>query len=309
MKKTADAIITIILCGIICILIVFSTTSREGAKEGIELCENIIIPSLMPILIISNIIIKSKGRLVFDKAFGFIFEKVFRLPRCSAAAVILGLTCGYPAGAVLTSDLHKSGAITDNDAKRIMRFNLCGGAAFIITAVGTVTIGSTKTGVILFLINIIAALLTAFITSLFEKRMTKITNISNDFPLISDAVPDAVEAAIKSILNMSAYIILFSAASKIFSPPSSLMPLLEITDGICDTDKIPSLPYLAFFLSFGGLCIHLQLFGFLKQMKISYFDFLTHRMLCFIFTFSPKPLRCSAMSLPLFTISPRAELR
>lgn len=263
---------------LIIVLIIFSTDAKNGAKEGWALCEGIIIPSLLPIMILTNIIIKSKARYTFDFTFGFLFEKVFKLPKCCAGAVILGLVGGFPAGAILTSNLFEKGLITTSQAQRIMSFNFSSGVAFTITAVGTIYFKSTKTGLLLYLTGIISSLLICIVSSLFSKD-TSINNKSTVSSLgIVDAMIEAVETTIKSILVMCAYIILFSSLIKICKIPSGLLPLLEITNGLFAQSKSLSLPMYSMYLSFGGFCIHFQILNELKKMNIRYRTFLISRI-------------------------------
>ena len=262
MKKYAQTTILFILSGIIIVLILFSKEAKAGAISGISLCENVIIPSLLPILIISNTLIRLKKSVFW--------------------AVLSGLISGYPSGAVLTDSLYSEGVINETEAKRIISFNFSGGCAFIISAVGTIIYKSTKAGLILFLSCTLSALIIALFQKpafIFKKRKTAIKVSFND------ALCGAVESSVKSLAIMCAYIILFSALLGIVNIPPFIIPLLEITNGICTT-KLP-LPICAFFLSFGGLCVHFQLLTFLNRMKIKYYFFFIYRLLsaclsCFI---------------------------
>lgn len=289
MKK--EGFQTFLLFALIGILCVFSKSAKAGASEGIRLCEDVIIPSLLPVLIICTLIVNSRAAAVVEKLFGFVFERTFKLPRCCAGAVILGLTGGYPTGAVLTYRLYNMRLIDESSARRIMRFNFCGGFAFIITAVGTVTYGSTKTGVILFSANLISAVIILIIGSVGAKRPTN-SGFDYEYPAILDALPDAVESTVKAVLNMSAYIILFSAFSAVLKPPENLTPLIEITSGVCKGNLLP-LPYCAFFLAFGGVCIHLQVYGYLRKMKIKYAEFLLYRIAAAVLSFCITKIYCT----------------
>ena len=257
MKKLSQSITAFLLFCLIIILIAFSKEAKAGAVSGISLCESIIIPTLLPILIITNTIIRLKTSTLF--------------------AAFFGLISGYPSGAALTCSLYEEGIITDNDAKRLMSFNFCGGLAFIISAVGSVIYKSTKAGIVLFASCALSSLIIALFR--FPYKIYKNENKKTKSMNISDALCCATESAVKSVALMSAYIVLFSALSGIVGIPDYLSPLLEITNGICKAKALPPLPFCAFFLSFGGLCIHLQLLPFLNKMKISYFSFFIHRLL------------------------------
>lgn len=282
MKKSIAE--TICITAVIAVLIVMNKAAKMGAAEGISMCENIIIPSLLPVLILTGIIQNSQCSIVFEKLFGAVFEKVFHLPRCCCTAVILGLIGGFPCGGVLTQNLYVRGYIDEKTAQRVMCFNFCGGLAFIVTAVGSVNYGSTKTGLILYCVNVISSLTAGVITALFCRE--KIINIEASYkhlPL-SDALVKSTENCIYSLLVMSAYIVLFSAVCSVFSIPEYIYPLIEITKGICSPVSIP-LDYCAFFLAFGGFCIHFQLMGILRSFKMNYFKFFIYRIFCGVLSF------------------------
>lgn len=272
-----DSTVTIILCGIILGIITFSSNAKAGALNGLMLCESVIIPALLPMLILTNIIIKSRSARIIELLFGWATERILRLPRCATGAILFGLIGGYPAGCVLTNGLYDAGLIDERDARRIMSFNLTGGMAFIITAVGTIKLKSTRLGVVLFLSSILSSLMLALAYSIGKDKPERAYN-SRSYLSFADAMVESVDATTHSILNMCAYIILFSAISSIVPIPAMISPLIEITNGIMPNEGGISLPMYAFYLSFGGVCIHFQLIGMLRNMGISYPYFLLNRL-------------------------------
>lgn len=278
--------LTIGLCFIIAVLIIYSADAKQGALNGIYLCESIIIPSLLPILIITSILQKSKCSLFFEALFGKITERLFKLPKCCATAIIFGLIGGYPSGAILTNGLYQNGQITKSEAKRIMSFNLCGGIAFIITAVGSITLKSTLAGLIIYLTNIISSFLIMSITSAFAKRESHNVNYHTPLLSLTDAMIESVEQTAKSLIIMSVYIVLFSTFVSLIKLPSYIYPFIEITNGICNTKIIIPIEYCAFFLSFGGLCVHFQIINIIKEFDMKYFEFFIYRIFSGVLSFA-----------------------
>lgn len=276
MKK--DYVVTLLICALLCFVVTTSDDVRQGAQSGIALCENVVIPSLLPILILTNTIVRYRGSRLFEMVLGRFFEKVFRLPRCTVAAVVLGLVGGYPAGALLTYRLYEEGSIDDAVARRLMSFNFCGGIAFIITAVGTVCYGSTRSGVMLYLSNVGASVIMCFIGRFFASAVAPQDNNAIIKTNFSDSLIGAVDASAKAIITMCMYIVLFSAITSMVSVPQWAVPLVEITNGVCGGEVLMPLKYCALFLSFGGFCIHSQILGLLTDMKVKYFRFLIERI-------------------------------
>lgn len=266
--------ISILISAIIFLFICNSASAKQGATNGIKLCENIIIPALLPILILTNIIIKSKCSKLFEKLFGWFAYYLFRLPKCTAPAIILGLIGGYPAGAILTSSLLEQGMISENEAKRIMRINFSGGLAFVISAVGGIKLENTELGIALYFSSIIPSIIIGIINGVFSKSQISTSKAFYNPLSLNDALINAVENATKSILIMSSYIILFSSICAIFPISSVIMPSIEITNGIYSTSSL-TIEQIAFFLAFGGICIHFQIMSYLP----SYIDFLIFRII------------------------------
>lgn len=273
-----ESITTLILCAILLTLTIMSKDAKQGAIEGLALCEGIIIPSLLPILIISNIIIKSRCTLVIERTFGWIIEKTLRLPKSTTTAIIFGQIAGYPAGAILTEHLYKTNQITSSQARRIMRFNMCGGVAFLITAIGTIHLNSTMTGVIIYLSSLISSIIIALLSSIGKDKATYYSQGKSALKT-SDALIESVEVTTQSILIMCAYIILFSSIMAIMPLPSMINPLIEITNGIMQNDIGISLARLSFYLTFGGICIHMQINSTLSSIKMKYSEFLIFRII------------------------------
>ncbi len=284
MKIKKDYIELFILGLMTFLFVCFSLDAKNGAKNGLALAEGVIVPSLLPLLIIFNLTIKTGAGTVIEKLFSPVTEKIFRLPKSTSSSIIFGLIGGYPTGAILTNTLYDNGDIDNETAKRLLRFNVNGGIGFIITAVGTVMLKSEKAGLILFISTTISSLLIAFISS-FRYDKIKHSDISYISIPIGEALNESVEVSIKSVLNISAYIIFFSALNEMISFPQRIMPFVEITNGIVNNHKLFSLPEIAFLLAFAGFCIHFQLLTIIKKIEMKYFDFLFWRIIHALLSF------------------------
>lgn len=284
-KKSATG--TFQLCFLFCaafVLLFFSKRARQGAASGLELAESTVIPSLLPILIIFLTVMRCKAKIACERLFGFFSRFLFNLPDAAFSAVLFGLLGGYPTGALLTRELYDNADIDREQAQRMMCFDFCGGAGFIITAVGTVTYKSAKIGLILFLSNIISASLVGTALSFCKKRLKKSAFPPSGHLPLGDALTKACEQACKSVLNITAYIVFFSAICEIIKPDEKIIPLIEITNGICKNQF--SLPLVSAFASFGGLCIHLQIYPVLRRIKMKYSRFLLFRIICSAISFA-----------------------
>lgn len=274
-EKVFDCVLLTVMLGIALVLILFSAEAKEGAVQGLALAENTIIPSLLPLLIIFLTIMKTGAGTVLSRILGVVTVKLFNLPAIASSALIFGLIGGYPTGALITNELLLNDNIDAKQARRILRFNFCGGCGFIITAVGTITYGKVSVGVILFASNVISAVIIGFLLSFKEKRQ-RFEYFSYDEAVpFSESLSSSVSSSISSVLNITAYVIVFSALKSIVDIPDFLMPIVEITNGVC-AEKF-DLPLLSAYLAFGGFCIHFQLLSVIDKVGMKYGDFLLFR--------------------------------
>ena len=278
MKKALEAAQSVGIFALIICFIVFSVRAKAQALEGMKLCLNVIVPTLLPILILTNTIIKSSSRVFLEAVFSPL-ARLLRLPKCACCALILGLIGGYPTGAILSNELFNLHLIDSQTAKRLLRCSFCGGVAFIITAVGTIHLNSTKTGIIIYTINVLSSIIICVADGIIHPNPNKSTQeYSIGSQSFCDALINSIECSTKSVAVMCGCIVFFSAICGLVSIPPFAMPLIEITNGIFKFNGSISLPYLCFFLSFGGLCIHLQILNVIKSTGIGYIDFFVHRV-------------------------------
>lgn len=278
MKKALEVAQSVGIFALIICFIVFSVRAKAQALEGMKLCLNVIVPTLLPILILTNTIIKSSSRVFLETVFSPL-ARLLRLPKCACCALILGLIGGYPTGAILSNELFNLHLIDNQTAKRLLRCSFCGGVAFIITAVGTIHLNSTKTGIIIYIINVLSSIIICVADGIIHPNTNKITQeYSIGSQSFCDALINSIECSTKSVAVMCGCIVFFSAICGLVSIPPFAMPLIEITNGIFKFDGSIPLPYLCFFLSFGGLCIHLQILNVIKSTGIGYIDFFVHRV-------------------------------
>lgn len=277
MKIKKESISLILLISLAILLIAFSAEAKNGAKHGLDMAAQVMIPGLLPLLMIFNLISKTESVRLIQNFLAPFTERVLRLPRAAGSAIVFGLIGGYPTGALLTENLYANDDIDEKTAKRLLSFNVNGGAGFIITAVGTIVLKSERAGILLFASTTLAALFIAFITS-FRYEKVSCSHAGYSALPFGEALNASAQSSVRAVLNVSAYMILFSAVFGVIKIPDFLMPLLEITGGIVDDHRLFSLPEIAFLLAFSGMCLHFQLISIIKKIEMRYFEFFIWRI-------------------------------
>ncbi len=138
--------------GLLCIgglLFAFPEESLEAAREGITLCLDVLIPSLFPFFVLSSLLIETGVAGLCARPLSRWMYPLFGVGGAGAAALVLGLIGGYPAGARTIAQLVERGECSREEARRLSRFcNNCG-PAFFLGAVGMGVFGSKEVGVLL----------------------------------------------------------------------------------------------------------------------------------------------------------------
>ncbi len=110
--------------GVICLLIFllkFPEESLFAARDGMKLWLNTLFPTLLPFLILTGILLHTKGIEKFLSPLSFFWEKLLGLTPCGAYVFLLGILCGYPMGAKLTSDLYQKNKISKKEASYLLK--------------------------------------------------------------------------------------------------------------------------------------------------------------------------------------------
>ncbi len=272
---------------IICLYLLFRFPSavKNGVSEGLTICFYTIIPSLFPFMTLSSYISKSHIFSPFYKFFSIPVKKTFRQPPCTVPVIIMSMIGGFPVGIKMVYDLFSDGQITKKQAQKLCLFCMNAGPAFIITTVGINILHSMKAGIIMYISLCLSLLISGILCSVTMNKNEIIFQRKENIQLPLSSLSAAVSDSLSSILNICAWVILFSSLTNcvktvihnesVFFFSSAL---LEVTKGCTLIAGKTPLPIIAFLLGFGGFCVHFQVLGYLKSIGTKYYHFLLGRI-------------------------------
>lgn len=289
-------------------LLFFPGAAVQGARKGLSFCGQILIPSIFPFMVLASFLVKSGLAKKIGRHIGAITRFLFYLPGCTGATILVGLIGGYPAGARGIKALVEQGEISPRQGERMLNFSVGAGPAFVITAVGANLLGNSAAGVVLFVSQVAAAVGIGVISGLIARRKGESADPpsssrrqTTDKIDIATALVDSAADSTAGMLNMSAFVILFSAllaileqsgAGGVFSQallalgiPSSaaqsILPiLLEVTGGCSSAAQAGASPVLiSFALGWAGACVHFQISASLNGVHFSRGNFTLMRLL------------------------------
>lgn len=287
----------VILTLLFCFLLLFPVQTLEASKTGLLLWFDTLLPTLLPFLILSQLILKTPLIDFFQKLFSPIFRHFFHCSADGAFCILCGFLCGYPVGARLVSLQIKEQKITLEEGQYLLSFCNNVSPSFCISYGILYAIGETF--VLPYLLIIYgSALLFGFLTrpkssdlfSEFTKKQTSTTE--NIFQLIDVCIIDSFLILIK----LCGYLMLFSILCTVISllpfiQHPLLAPLissfLEITTGLSLISNLPigtmrsALAVTA--LTFGGLCCIFQTNSVICDTKISLKKYIVHKGITALF--------------------------
>lgn len=245
------------------ILILDSKRAILGASEGLKICLEVIIPSLLPFFILSSML----TTILVGEKIDFI-HKALRfcgIPDGAESLLLIGLIGGYPTGAKVIADAYNQGALSKTDAERLLGFSCNCGPAFIFGVIGLI-FDSPIIPWLLWLIHIVSALIICLI--LYQTPQKTFT------PYISRKFKPGqiIDGSIRSMALVCMWVILFriliSFAEKWFLwiLPNELKVVIigfaELSNGCVALNTIinPALRFIlsSGFIAFGGICVLMQ---------------------------------------------------
>ena len=126
----------IILFFCLCLMIFLLLHPQDAlaaAKDGLSLWLNVMIPTLLPFLILTGILLKTGNIQKLLRPLSPAGKILLGLSPAGLYVLILGLLCGYPIGAKLAHDLYIEQQISRREGEYLLTFSCNASPAFILS--------------------------------------------------------------------------------------------------------------------------------------------------------------------------------
>ena len=110
-------------------MLLFPKKVLADSLAGLDLWFHTVLPSLLPFMILSNVLIGANVVSQLMRPFSGFFRHVLGLSPEGGYAWLLGLFCGFPMGARLTGDMYRQHRISREEAGYLLTFALGGSVA------------------------------------------------------------------------------------------------------------------------------------------------------------------------------------
>ena len=117
MKKSIGGVLSV-LC--LLMLLFNPGLALEGARQGLVLWGNVVLPTLLPFMICSGVIVAMDAIHILTGPFNPILSGILSLSDQGSFCLMSGLLCGYPMGAKTTSDFLDQGRLSVQEGKYLL---------------------------------------------------------------------------------------------------------------------------------------------------------------------------------------------
>lgn len=295
MNKKQNSILIICLLFTIIIFMIFnSNTVIESVGFSISIWKDNLFPTLFPFFVINNLLIEYGFVEIIGSILAKPMNKFFNMPSSTGSVLAISLFTGFPSGAKYTTDLVKRGIITKDVASRLLTFTHYSNPLFILGLVSFL-LNSKLLAIIILISHISSGLLTGYIYNhryslgSIEKPVKRINITNKAFgELLTNSVIDSLNTLFLLLGIITIFLVITTLINQTFNFNPSfemiLSGIFEMTQGIklVSLSKISELlkiVLITFFISFGGLSVHMQVISVINEQKIKYKPFLIARIM------------------------------
>lgn len=303
-SKLRQIIYTIFFLLMTVLILTNSQKSLYFALNGLNLWFSKMIPTLLPFMILSGIMIRLNLTENFAVILHPVFYPSFRVRKNVTYAMIMGFLCGFPMGARVTGDLLDRNLISKREAEYLLGFcNNIGPVyftGFVLPLLNRQLVWPYLAG--MYGLPLLYGLILRYTTfkdiAAFSECTMESRRESHTALTLLSQIDDAITSSVQNILMLGGYMILFnlfqlipevlsdllipylSSSAAICIKKISLMlaPILEITGGLgLLKNSMPLWSLLV--LPFGGLSCIAQTYSTIRHSGLDINDYIRHKLI------------------------------
>ena len=214
-------------------LISYPGVAVEASKDGLNTWWTIVFPSLLPFLILSEVLIGFGVVRFIGVLLEPVMRPLFKVPGIGGFVWAMGMVSGFPTGAKLTARMRQEKQLTRIEAERLASFSNASNPMFIIGAVSAAFFHNPKLGILLAFSHYLANFTVGLCMRFYGKDGKETKKITRERASIKRAfhelhhtrlkdkrplgklMGDAVTSSIQSLLMVGGFIILFSVINRL----------------------------------------------------------------------------------------------
>jgi hypothetical protein len=258
-------------------MFLFPQKTFDGASDGLLLWFQTLLPTLLPFIILTNLLLQTEcmNYLIHNPNF---------------FVVIVGFLCGYPMGAKLIHDMRAQNKLTKKEGDYLLSFCNNASPMFIISYVVLQKLQNES----LLFGALLVLYLSPFLCSLIFRRVYKVrckqtpscckctTPIRLNFKMVDISIMNGFE----TITRIGGYVILCSILCAWIKDTAFewFICFLEISNGIhfISEKQLPlyiTFPFVMGITSFGGICSILQTKSMFQKEHVSITPYIIEKLI------------------------------
>ena len=280
---------------LIFLMLRYPALSLEYASTGLTLWFTKMVPTLLPFMILSGIMIRMNLTERFVGLLHPLLHRIYGTSKNGSYTIIMGFLCGFPMGARIVGELYEQHKLSREESALLLSFcNNIGPIYFLSYVIPTLGIDRPGRP---FLLMYGIPLLYGLLLMRIRPMMTRTVSSCENHPEVrslraehpgSCSLLAAIDASVLSgligIARLGGYMVFFNLLNIVFQPFQHVNTnilniyrcLLEITSGIDCSGRSINFAILIL-LPFGGFSCIAQTYSMIRQTDLSLRPYVYHK--------------------------------
>lgn len=292
--KVKKLLIYAFAIGCAALLAIYAQNAISYAKNALDICFGMIVPSLFPFFICSGILIYSGFCELLSKMFRFCMRPLFGVSPAGSSAFILGIVSGYPLGAITAGELYSNSYLSKTEAERLLAFCNNSGPLFILGSVGIAIYTNIGYGIALYVSHILAALTVGVLFRFYgrNKHSAPPSKMTSPNRSIGEIFDISLQNGIRNILTVCGAVLFFSVVSRLIldliplsgTAEAVVSGILEFVTGTVRISQLGintarKLILTAVIVGFAGISVHAQVMAVIAKYRLSLLPYIIGKAL------------------------------
>ena len=280
----------LLMFGFFVLMLLFPRETFAGATNGLLLWFQILLPTLLPFMIVSNLLISTNAVSYISRFLRPFIQKLFCVSENGCYAILVGFICGYPMGAKVIADLLRTGRISKKEGAYLLSFCNNTSLMFIVSFLVMQNFQDESllfgTLGILLLSPILCSFLFRIYYHVGKEKMPSSLGGGPQIHFHFAAFDHSIMNGFETITKVGGYMILFSILFALGKnlPVRWLLPTLEISNGIpwlinCGLPFHVVYPLVLGVTSFGGFCATAQTYSMTYQAGLPILPYIIQKLI------------------------------
>ena len=280
-----------------------SILNTVGFSFGIW--KNNIFPSLFPFLVLSELLVNYGFIELVGELFKPLTMKFFKMRGVSAFVFIMSLVSGFPSNSKYVRELYVNDVINENEASKLLTFTHFSNPLFILGTISITFLNNKEVGLLILICHYFGNFIVGFLfrnyyvsdirdcscsfkRAILEMHKKRISNDRSFGEILSTALINGINTLLLVFGVVTVFLVITTILDNNLSLSSYyqciLNGILEMTQGLKYVSLL-DIPLKikgtlsVLFISFGGLCVHMQIISILSDTRIKYFPFFVARVI------------------------------